>query len=82
MNGLVIPRTANRIVAVEASFSDDKLRVQLSDGREVLAPLDWFPRLKEATSEQRQNWRLVGDGAGIHWEDIDQDISVEGLLIY
>jgi len=82
MNGLVIPRTANRVVAVAAAFDSDKLRVQLSDGREVLAPLEWFPRLQEATSEQRQNWRLIGEGAGIHWEDIDQDISVEGLLAY
>jgi hypothetical protein len=69
-------------VAVAAAFDSDKLRVQLSDGREVLAPLEWFPRLQEATSEQRQNWRLIGEGAGIHWEDIDQDISVEGLLAY
>jgi hypothetical protein len=56
------------------------LHVQLSDGREISAPLEWFPRLRDASPEQRANWRLIGRGIGIHWPDIDEDISVESLL--
>jgi len=56
------------------------LRVVLADGREILAPLQWFPRLQNPSRSQRNNWRLIGGGVGIHWEDIDEDISVEGLL--
>ena len=56
------------------------LRVTLSDGREVAAPLAWFPRLKKATRSQRKHWRLIGGGVGIHWEEVDEDISVAGLL--
>lgn len=56
------------------------LRVFLADGREILAPLEWFPRLAKATRGQRSRWRLIGGGMGIHWEEIDEDISVEGLL--
>ena len=52
----------------------------LADGREVTAPLEWFARLRDATDVQRQNWRLIGGGIGIHWEDVDEDISVESLL--
>jgi hypothetical protein len=67
-------------VAVEVSVSTDALHVSLADGREVSAPLAWFPRLLKATKEQRNNWRLIGGGIGIHWEDVDEDISVESLL--
>jgi len=56
------------------------LRVVLSDGREVAAPLEWFARLRDATSEQRGRWRLIGAGRGIHWPDLDEDISVRQLL--
>jgi hypothetical protein len=56
------------------------LRVLLADGREILTPLQWFPRLQKATRTQRSRWRLIGGGVGIHWEEIDEDISVEGLL--
>jgi hypothetical protein len=56
------------------------LRVVLADGREVLTPLAWFPRLLNATKEQRRKWRLIGGGVGIHWESVDEDISVESLL--
>ena len=55
-------------------------RVVLADGREVSLPLAWFPRLLNATQEQRRNWRLIGGGIGIHWESVDEDISVESLL--
>jgi hypothetical protein len=67
-------------LAVDVSFTADALRVVLADGREVSAPLEWFLRLRAATSEQKKNWRLIGKGIGIHWEDVDEDISVESLL--
>jgi Protein of unknown function (DUF2442) len=66
--------------AVDVTTDDSSLRVVLADGREMAVPLDWFPRLRDATREQRQNWRLIGRGHGIHWEDVDEDISVAGLL--
>ncbi len=56
------------------------LRVDLSDGRSISVPIAWFPRLLHSTEQERNNWRLIGKGQGIHWEDIDEDISVEGLL--
>jgi hypothetical protein len=56
------------------------LHVQLADDREIQVPLHWFPRLQRASRAQRNNWRLIGGGVGIHWEEIDEDISVEGLL--
>ena len=67
-------------LATAVSFTEDSLRVVLADGREVTAPLEWFPRLRDATDAQRQNWRMIGGGIGIHWEAIDEDISVESLL--
>lgn len=60
--------------------SNDRLRADLSDGRSISVPLSWFPRLLHASSAERRRWRLIGRGVGIHWEDIDEDISVEGLL--
>jgi hypothetical protein len=66
--------------AVDVSFTDDALIVTLADARCVSAPLEWFPRLLSATPAQRANWRLIGRGIGIHWEDIDEDISVRSLL--
>ena len=60
--------------------TNDTLMVDLSDGRTISVPLEWFPRLLHATHEERSNWRLIGRGHGIHWEEIDEDISVEGLL--
>ncbi|MFH1195670.1 MAG: DUF2442 domain-containing protein [bacterium] len=67
---------------LDLTFSKDSFCVVLADGREVTVPLEWFPRLRDATSEQRNNWRLIGRGIGIHWEDIDEDISVKSLLSY
>lgn len=67
-------------LAVDVNFTDDALRVTLADGREISAPLVWFPRLLKAAPEQRSAWRLIGGGIGIHWETIDEDISVESLL--
>ncbi len=66
--------------AVDVSFTDDELIVTLADARRVSAPLEWFPRLLQASPTQRANWRLIGHGVGIHWEDIDEDISVRSLL--
>jgi hypothetical protein len=67
-------------LAVDVPFTPDALHVILAVGREVSAPLEWFPRLRAATGEQKRNWRLIGKGIGIHWEDVDEDISVESLL--
>lgn len=61
--------------------TEDTLTVDLNDGRTLSVPLAWFPRLLHGTPEERRNWRLIGKGHGIHWEDLDEDISVEGLLI-
>ncbi|MCL4456084.1 MAG: DUF2442 domain-containing protein [Nitrospirae bacterium] len=66
--------------AEKVRVSEDTLSVDLSDGRTILVPLEWFPRLVNASQEERNNWRLIGRGHGIHWEDIDEDLSVEGLL--
>lgn len=66
--------------AREVSLSDDELTVSLADGRRVSVPLVWFPRLLHATAEQRQHFELLGDGEGIHWPEIDEDLSVAGLL--
>ncbi len=67
-------------VAKDIWFANDKMYVCLADGREIGVPVAWFPKLKGATPEQRRNWRLVGGGIGIHWEDIDEDIAVENLI--
>ncbi len=67
-------------LAVEVTCTDVSVRVVLADGREVVAPLEWFPRLRDASLEQRAHWRLIGGGIGIHWPEVDEDISVAGLL--
>ncbi len=67
-------------LATDATCSNDALHVTLADGREIAVPLAWFPRLRDATPEQRQHWRLIGGGVGLHWPDVDEDISVESLL--
>jgi hypothetical protein len=77
MSILTLKRDAN---AVAVECDDDFLRVTLADGREVAVPLVWFPRLLDATQEQRLNWRFIGQGQGIHWPDLDEDISVASLL--
>ena len=67
-------------LAIDLSFTKDSLRVNLADGREITVPLEWFPRLRNASDQQQSDWRLIGGGVGIHWEAIDEDISVESLL--
>ena len=71
---------ASEASAVEVSCSNDALTVVLDDGRTLTVPLVWFPRLLAATSKQRERWELIGGGIGIHWEEIDEDISVASLL--
>jgi hypothetical protein len=66
--------------AIDVEIDKDSLHVTLADGRTVSAPLEWFPRLRNATASQMGNWRLIGPGVGIHWEEIDEDISVRSLL--
>ena len=67
--------------AQNITVTEDSLTVDLSDGRTVSVPLVWFPRLLHGTLEERNNWRLIGDGEGIHWQDLDEDISVENLIL-
>jgi hypothetical protein len=64
----------------EVNFTDDMLAVTLKDGRIISVPLVWYPRLLNATVEQRRNWQIAGGGYGIHWPDIDEDLHTEGLL--
>jgi hypothetical protein len=66
--------------AQNISVTADTLAVDLSDGRTISVPLAWYPRLLHATPEERNNWRFIGDKEGIHWPELDEDISVENLL--
>ena len=67
-------------LAVDVTVTDDMLTVELSDGRRIAAPVTWYPRLAKGSQTERANWRLIGRGTGIHWPDLDEDISVDGLL--
>jgi hypothetical protein len=67
--------------AQNVTVTDDALTVDLTDGRTLSAPLAWYPRLVHGTPQERSHWRLIGDGEGIHWPDLDEDLSVEGLLL-
>lgn len=67
--------------AQHVSVSDEALTVELEDGRMLSAPLGWYPRLAHAKPEERNRWRLIGQGTGIHWDALDEDISIEGLLL-
>jgi hypothetical protein len=66
--------------AIDVHVTDDTLSVVCNDGRTITVPVGWYPRLEHASRQERMNWRLIGNGVGIHWEDIDEDISIEGLL--
>ena len=66
--------------AVDVRVTDDALEVRLADGRELSVPLAWFPKLQAASAPDRQQWRLIGNGVGIHWPAVDEDLSVAGLL--
>jgi hypothetical protein len=69
-----------RPVAVNVEVSEDTLTVHLSDGRSIAVPVVWYPRLAEGNSQERAHWKLIGSGHGIHWPELDEDISVEALL--
>ena len=71
---------SNDTRATGALVTDDELAVQLADGRSISVPLAWFPRLLHASPAARQNFRLVGNGVGLHWPEVDEDLSVDGLL--
>ncbi len=77
MNTLIANKST---LACEVWFTKLQFFVRLEDGRELAVPIDWFPRLRDASDAQRANWRLIGGGEGIHWEDLDEDILVEGLM--
>ena len=70
----------NDPLAVDVSFGEDSFSVTLDDGRSLSVPITWFPRLRKATASQRGHWRLIGRGEAVHWPDVDEDISVLGLL--
>ena len=72
--------TSWSIFAQDVKVTDDTLTVDLTDGRTISAPILWYPRLAYGTSEERNHWELNGDGIGIHWPELDEDISVENLL--
>jgi hypothetical protein len=72
--------TEPRALARTLKVDDDTLTVGLADGRTIVVPVVWFPRLASASAEARSTWELLGDGEGIHWPDVDEDLSVEGLL--
>ena len=77
MNTLVLEREP---VAVNVSVTAEKLAVDLDDGRSLLVPLEWYPRLAHASAQERDNWQLLGDGYAIEWLELDEHIGIEGLL--
>ena len=78
MNTLTDEKKKSRAYFIQVT--DDSLMVDLEDGRSITVPLAWFPRLLHGSSKERSNWKLVGKGEGIHWPDLDEDISVENLI--
>ena len=72
--------TEREVFAESVSFSVDSMTVHLDDGRTLSVPIAWYPRLLAGTKPEREKYELIGDGEGIHWPDLDEDISVEGLL--
>jgi hypothetical protein len=70
---------SNNLV-IDVNFTKNTLHFTLADGREISAPLEWFPRLNTATTLQKNHWTLIANGIGVHWPDIDEDISVKSLL--
>ena len=76
--GILALAANERVVRVD--FTEDALSVSLMDGRTITVPLAWYPRLLNASKEQRANWKIAGGGYGIHWPDCDEDLSTDGLL--
>ena len=79
MNAVTIDIQA--VAVQEVTVTEDTLTFDLSDGRSISAPLGWYPRLWHGTEAERNRWRLIGQGVGVHWPDLDEDISVEGLIL-
>ncbi|MBI9100031.1 MAG: DUF2442 domain-containing protein [Spirochaetaceae bacterium] len=75
--GILAPEADERVKNIH--FSEDSMSVDLMDGRTISVPLAWYPRLLHASKKSRQNWTIAGGGYGIHWPDIDEDLSTEGL---
>jgi hypothetical protein len=67
--------------AVDVCFTKTSLHFVLADGREISAPLEWFPRLRDASEDEKSDWRFIGNGIGVHWSKIDEDISVRSLML-
>jgi hypothetical protein len=67
-------------IAIDVWFENQNMHIALDDGRELSVPVEWFPTLRDANKHQLENWRFIGEGEGIHWEDLDEDILVETLL--
>jgi hypothetical protein len=78
MSGLITKMS--EIMASDIWFDTYMMHVRLLDGREISVPFEWFPKLRDASSEQKKRWRLIGRGIGIHWDELDEDISVAALL--
>jgi Protein of unknown function (DUF2442) len=76
--GILAIRADERVKNV--NFTDETIGVDLMDGRTIIVPLTWYPRLLNATEQQRAKWEICGGGYGIHWEEIDEDLSTEGML--
>ena len=79
MNTLV--DIATSVCARSVRFEGERMIVTLADDREISVPIDWYPRLAHATIEERDNWRLIGDGEGIHWPEVDEDLPVVGIVL-
>ena len=77
MSTLTVNKSKN---AVKVWFSEYMMYVRLEDGRELAVPVEWFPTLRDASETEKNNWRLIGGGEGIHWEDLDEDLLVENLF--
>jgi len=76
----ILTSKKSETMAIDVFFDSDMMHIRLLDGRELSIPIMWFPKLSDARPEQREKWRLIGRGIGIHWEELDEDISVEALL--
>jgi hypothetical protein len=75
-----MPTSSLSALAKGVTFTTERMQIELQDGRELSVPLAWFPRLQNASPQELEKWRLIGDGEGIHWETLDEDISVPRLL--
>jgi len=69
-----------KVKATDLKMLEDAMKVFLEDGREISVPIEWFPKLRDASIEEKKDWRFIGNGVGIHWESLDEDISVQVLL--